>query len=290
MPWADLFRPFGAISRSNFLETVLVYTTETMIDLPSPALIGVIHLPALPGTACHRLPMDEIVERALGDARALRQAGFDAAIIENFGDVPFSASALAPSSTAAMAVVADRVRQEVGLQVGINALRNDAVAGLGIAAAVGASFIRVNVHTGVYATDQGFIEGRAEETLLCRKQLGSRIAILADVNVKHATPISEPDVVRAAKDTAYRGLADGLIVTGRATGEPVDEDQLRRVRDAVPDRRVFVGSGATAETVASLLTVASGVIVGTGLKSGGDTSRPIDATQAMAFARAAGRG
>ena len=189
-----------------------------------------------------------------------------------------------------MAVVADRVRREVGLRIGINALRNDALAGLGIAAAVGASFIRVNVHTGVYATDQGLIEGRAEETLRYRKQLGSRIAILADVNVKHATPISEPDIVRAAKDTAYRGLADGLIVTGRATGEPVDADQLCRVRDAVPDRRVFVGSGATVDTVASLLTLASGVIVGTGLKVGGDTSQPIDAALATAFARAAGRG
>ena len=260
-----------------------------MIDLPSPALIGVIHLPALPGSVCHRLSMDEIVKRALVDARALRQAGFDAAIIENFGDVPFSATALPPASTAAMAVVADRVRREVGLRIGINALRNDALAGLGIAVAVGASFIRVNVHTGVYATDQGLIEGRAEETLRYRKLLGSRIAILADVNVKHATPISEPDIVRAAKDTAYRGLADGLIVTGRATGEPVDADQLRRVRDAVPDRRVIVGSGATVDTVASLLTLASGVIVGTGLKVGGDTSKPIDAALATAFARAAGR-
>lgn len=261
-----------------------------MIDLPSPALIGVIHLPALPGSACHRLSMDDIVERALGDARALHEAEFDAAIIENFGDVPFSASTLPPASTAAMALIAYRIRCETRLRIGINALRNDALSGLGIAAAAGACFIRVNVHTGVYATDQGLIEGRAEGTLRYRKQLGSRIAVLADVNVKHATPISEPDIVRAAKDTAYRGLADGLIVTGRATGEPVDADQLRRVRDAVPDRRVFVGSGATVDTVASLLTLASGVIVGTGLKVSGDTSQPIDATLAKAFARAAGRG
>src|SRR3990172_12351029 len=148
-----------------------------MIDLPSPALIGVIHLPALPGSACHRLSMDETVERALADARTLREAGFDAAIIENFGDVPFTASALPPASAAAMAVVADQVRRGGGLRIGINALRNDALAGLGIAAAVGASFIRVNVHTGVYATDQGLIEGRAAEALRYRKQLGSRIAI-----------------------------------------------------------------------------------------------------------------
>jgi hypothetical protein len=260
-----------------------------MLDLPSPALIGVVHLPALPGSPRHHLSMDEIIVRALADARVLDQAGFDAAIVENFGDMPFPAGELAPSSVAAMAIVADRIRRETGLRLGINALRNDALAALGIAAAAGAAFIRVNVHTGVYAADQGVIEGRADRTLRFRKQLGVRIAILADVNVKHAVPISEPDAIRAAQDTAYRGLADGLIVTGRATGEPVDLAELRRVRQAVPDRRIFVGSGATADSIAELLTMASGAIVGTGIKPNRDTSAPIDPEMARAFAKAAGR-
>jgi len=233
--------------------------------------------------------MDEILAWGLEDARALRDAGFDAAVVENFGDRPFARDCLAPASVAGLAVAAEAVRRETGLRVGINALRNDARGALGIAAACGASFIRVNVHTGVYATDQGIIEGRADETLRYRMQLGKRIAILADVHVKHATPISEPDVVRAAKDTAYRGLADGLVVTGRSTGEGVDVEQLRRVREAVPDRRVFVGSGATAATIRNLLTLASGVIVGTGLKCDRDPANPIDATLAREFAKAAGR-
>lgn len=261
-----------------------------MVDLPSPCLIGVIHLPALPGSPSHRLTMDEIIERALADGHTLREAGFDAVMIENFGDVPFVASTLPPASVAAMALVTERVLREVGLPTGINALRNDARAALGIAAATGASFIRVNVHTGVAATDQGMIEGRADETLRYRRLLDKRIAILADVHVKHATPISEPDIVRAAKEVAYRGLADGLIVTGPATGEAVDLEDLRRVRAAVADRRLFVGSGATAQTVSALLTHADGIIVGTGLKVGGDASRPVDAGLAQAFVRAAGGG
>jgi len=260
-----------------------------MLDLPSPALIGVIHLPALPGSPQHQLPMDEIVAWALVDGRALREAGFDAVVVENFGDTPFAPQSISPASVAAMAVAADCVRRETGLRIGINALRNDARSALGIAAASGASFVRVNVHTGVYATDQGLIEGRADETLRYRMQLGKRIAILADVHVKHATPISEPDVVRAAKDTAYRGLADGLVVTGRATGEAVDVAELRRVREAVPDRRIFIGSGATAATVRDLLTLAGGVIVGTGLKRDRAPANPIDAALAREFAKACGR-
>jgi membrane complex biogenesis BtpA family protein len=189
-----------------------------------------------------------------------------------------------------MAVIADYLRREIGLPLGINALRNDARAALGIAAASGGSFIRVNVHTGVAATDQGMIEGRADETLRYRSLLGKEIAILADVHVKHATPVSEPDLVRAAKDTAYRGLADGLIITGPATGEPVDLEDLRRVREAVPDRLLYVGSGATAGTAGALLAWANGIIVGTGIKPGNDPASPIDAGLASAFARAAGRG
>jgi len=234
--------------------------------------------------------MDEIVGRATSDAGTLQDAGFDAVIVENYGDLPLPPGAIPPSSLGAMAVVADQIRRSARLVVGINALRNDALGGLGIAASCGARFIRVNVHVGVSATDQGLIEGRAYETLRYRKQLAQRIAILADVHVKHGRPLSEPDIARAARDTAYRGLADGLIVTGPATGEPVEPDDLRRVREAVPDRRLFAGSGVTADSVASTLTLASGVIVGTGLKVGGDPMKPVDAELARAFSQAAGRG
>lgn len=260
-----------------------------MIDLPSPALIGVIHLKALPGAPGHVLPMEEIIRLALADARALEQAGFDAAIVENFGDRPFTAGRIPPASAAGLALVAGRIREETRLRVGVNALRNDAETALGVAVATGASFIRVNVHVGVYATDQGIIEGKADETLRYRKSLGARVAILADVGVKHARPLSEPDIARAAKDTAYRGMADGLIVTGPATGESVNLKDLQRVRESVPDRRILAGSGATTGNIAEILRIATGVIVGSSLKENNDPDRPIDPDRARTFTRAAGR-
>lgn len=260
-----------------------------MIDLPSPALIGVVHLAPLPGSARHSLPMAEIVRRAVSDAVILRDAGFDAAIIENYGDAPFTGGHVPPATIAAITVAAEAVRAQTALRIGINALRNDALAALGIAAATGAAFIRVNVHTGVYATDQGIIEGRAHETLNYRKQLGARIAIFADVNVKHARPLSEPDISRAAQDTAYRAFADALIVTGPATGAQAEIDDIRRVAAAVPDRRIFAGSGVTVATLPAVLTAASGVIVGTSLKHEGQVENAIDPVRAREFVRAAGR-
>ena len=44
---------------------------------------------------------------------------------------------------------------------------------------------------GVVATDQGMIEGCAAELLRARATLDRRIAILADVRVKHGLPLHE---------------------------------------------------------------------------------------------------
>jgi uncharacterized protein len=266
---------------------------------PDRALIGMIHLPALPGSpaAAHGLPL--IVEMACQDARILADAGFDALVVENFGDIPFQATRVDPVTVACMTVVVRAVRQAVPLPLGVNVLRNDATAALAIATVCDAAFVRINVHTGVYATDQGIIEGRADQTLRYRSRLsggGSRaagrppdVAILADVHVKHAQPMSAPGIVQAAEEAAYRGMADGLIVSGPGTGRPTAIDDLKAVRSAVPDRPMYVGSGATIETLDELLHQANGVIVGTALKRDGRTREPVDAARAQAFVRAAGR-
>jgi len=250
-------------------------------------LIGVIHLPPLPGSPRHVLSMDEIIARALADAAALRDAGFHAAIVENFGDAPFLPGAAEPATLACMAVAAREVRLRSGLRVGVNVLRNDATGALGVAVAAGAEFIRVNIYVGVAATDQGVIEGAAARTLRYRRQLGAAIDVFADVDVKHARSLSHRDIAQAAKDAAYRGLASALIVTGPATGEPVDLDEVRRVKEAVPDRPVLVGSGATAESVRSLLAACDGVIVGTGIKRDRRPESPIDTELAKRFVAAA---
>lgn len=257
-----------------------------MFDLPRPFLVGMIHLPPLPGSPRHHLNLAELIEHAQGDAHRLAQAGFGALLIENFGDVPFSGERLGPATVAAMGILAAEIRSATELPIGINALRNDAISALGIAAAAEAAFVRVNVHTGVAATDQGILEGRADQTLRYRQRLNRDIAIFADVHVKHATPISQPDIALAAQEAAYRGLADALIVTGPTTGRSAHLDDVRRVKQAVPDRPVLVGSGATPQNVADILGVADGVIVGSSLKAQGCPDELIDPQLARAFIEA----
>jgi hypothetical protein len=202
-----------------------------------------------------------------------------AAILENLGDAPFAAGAVGPEVVAAMTVVSASVRRAYpDLQLGINVLRNDAAAALAIASAVGAAFIRVNILSGSSWTDQGLIQGAARQLLWLRRRLQAdgapAIRIAADICVKHGVPAGGADPLREARDTAGRGGADYLIISGSGTGAATDLSGLSAVRAAggVP---VLVGSGVTEESARRTAAVADGAIIGTALHLDGDLRRPL---------------
>lgn len=252
-------------------------------------VVGMLHLPPLPGSPDWGGSMDEVVQRVLRDAERLEEGGLDGLLVENFGDAPFVPGRVAPETVASMARVAAAVREATALPLGVNVLRNDARAALGVAAAVGAHFIRVNVHAGVMLTDQGTLEGRAHETLRARRVLGVPVAVLTDVLVKHAVPPPGLTAAGAARDLWHRGGADALVVSGRRTGGAVDPGRLREVREAVPEAPVWVGSGATAETVAELLPLCDGLIVGSALRARGRAGEPVEADRVGRFMEAVER-
>jgi membrane complex biogenesis BtpA family protein len=252
-------------------------------------LLGVVHLRPLPGSPGYEDPpgMESVIEAARDDARRLLEAGFDGYVIENFGDLPFFADKVPPITTAAMTRIACELPTSEAIVI-VNVLRNDPLAALSIAAGTDLQGIRVNVHTSAMLTDQGIIEGQAAETLRLKSQLGGDIAILADVDVKHAVQLGAPrKLAELARETAYRGLADALVVTGRATGSPVDPVELTEVRNAVSDRHIFIGSGANESNIAGLLELADGAIVGSALKIDGDISGAIDPGKARSWVLAA---
>lgn len=239
-------------------------------------IIGMLHAPPLPGSPRWGGSMDAVIAHVLADAEALTAAGVAGLMLENYGDVPFHADTVPPETTAALAVLAAEVRAISALPLGINVLRNDARAALAIAAATGARFIRVNVHTGAMLTDQGWLTGRAADTLRARRALAPEVAIFADVLVKHAVPPAGLSAAQAARDAWERGLADALIISGAATGEAADAARLREVRAAVPDAPLLVGSGLDTENAAALLAHADGAIVGSALQHEGRAGQPVD--------------
>lgn len=247
------------------------------------ALFGMVHMKALPGAPLFEGSLDAVIEAAIADARALEAGGCDGVLFENFGDRPFRKH-VGPETIAAMTRVVTEVAREISIPFGVNVLRNDARAALAIAAATGAAFIRINVHIGVMASDQGLIEGEAGDTLRHRAAFAPGVMIFADHLVKHATPIAEVDELQMARDLRERGLADAVIISGRETGAPADVRRLAATRQAI-DAPILVGSGLTGENAADYAG-ADGAIVGTSVKREGQIEGPVDPMRVERIVRA----
>ncbi|WP_148883281.1 BtpA/SgcQ family protein [Thermococcus aciditolerans] len=239
-------------------------------------LIGMVHLRPLPGSYLYGGNFDDVIESALRDAKTLEKAGFDAVMVENFGDVPFP-KYVDKTTVAAFTAVAKAIRDEVSLPFGINVLRNDGIAAYSIAYAVKADFIRVNVLSGVAYTDQGLIEGIAHELARLRKLLPSKIKVFADVHVKHAVHFF--DFEDAIRDTVERGLADAVVISGKATGTPVDVEKLALAKRISPVP-VVVGSGTSYDNLPELWKYADAFIVGTWIKRDGKVENEVSLERA----------
>ncbi len=251
------------------------------------AIVGMVHLRALPGSPGWAGSMNAVIQAALEDAHALVEGGVDALLVENYGDVPFAMGRVDAATVAAMGVVIGEIRRVVTLPFGVNVLRSDALSALAVAAATGARFVRVNVHVGAVVTDQGLLQSGAHDSLRYRRLLGADVKILADVQAKHGVPLAPIPIEQEARDCVERGLADGLVVTGVATGQPTSLHDLERVRGVAEDVPLFVGSGATAETAARLFSIADGLIVGTAVKREGLVTNPVDPIKVKRFVEAA---
>ena len=258
------------------------------VNLP---VIGMIHLPALPGSPGCEIQegfpkaWSRIEDAVMADARALADGGVDGIMIENFGDVPFFPGVNPVHVATLMTAMATKVRQKAHKPIGINVLRNDGVSALAIALASEAQFIRVNVLSGARVTDQGVVQGAAHELLRYRHQIGAdHIAILADVQVKHSSPLGGGTLLsQDVDDLCHRALADGVIVSGSGTGKAVDLDALKTTKIAAGRYPVFIGSGTTIGNLGEISKYAYGFIVGTTFKVGGVLDAPVDVGRVATF-------
>jgi len=256
--------------------------TEAVFGAERP-VVGMVHLPALPGAPRYDADGGRAAIRAaaLRDAERLDAGGVDALLIENFGDAPFYPDSVPRHVVAELTALVGAVKDATDRPVGVNVLRNDGPSAVAVAAATGAAFARINVHVGARVADQGVLEGRAHETMRLRDRLDADVRVLADVDVKHSTPLGRADGDAPAMlgDAVERGLADGVVVSGAGTGQAAGHETVRSAVATRDDRGldapVFVGSGVTADTVGDALSVADGVIVGTALKAGGDAANPV---------------
>lgn len=251
-----------------------------MFGLDRCALIGMVHLQPLPGSPRWGGSMSAVRAAARRDAEALLAGGCDAVLVENMGDVPYLRGRVDPATTAAAAIaIADLAILGVPLGVQLLAAANQEA--LGVAAAAGATFIRVEGFAYAHVADEGWIDACAAELLRARRALGAEIDIWADVQKKHAAHAvtGDLDLADLAHGAAFCG-ADALIVTGRSTGHATAEADVKAARSAgLP---VAVGSGVTPADASALSRVADALIVGSALKVGGDWRAPVEQARVAA--------
>jgi len=260
------------------------------------AVIGMVHVQALPGTPGARLPIDQIVAQAEAEARLLARCGFDAIIVENMHDRPYEHGPKPPEIVAAMTRVALAVRavaQRSGrpLPLGVQILSGGNHDALAVALAAGAQFIRCENFVFSHVADEGLLaQAEAGPLLRYRRRIGAdHVRVLCDIKKKHASHAITADVpiAEAAEAAEFFG-ADGVIVTGTATGKPVSHDDLAAVR-AATRLPLLVGSGAGPDQLPALFRHADAVIVGSWIKRGGVWASPPDPDRCRRFVAAAER-
>ncbi len=249
-------------------------------------IIGVVHLAPLPGAPRYDGEgVQSIYDRGLSDAHAYLDGGFDAVIIENHGDVPFSKpDDIGPETAAHMSVISDRIRRELGRPIGINVLANAAIPALAIASASGAGFVRVNQWANAYVANEGIVEGEAARAMRYRARLRANgVKIFADAHVKHGAHaiVADRPVEEQVRDLVFFD-ADAVIATGQRTGHTADLDYIRTITQA-SHLPTLVGSGVTRENVNDILRIVEGVIVASSLKYDGVWWNPVEPDRVRAF-------
>lgn len=255
------------------------------------ALIGMIHLGALPGSpgyrpAFERNGLDAVIAVAVEEAKVYRNAGFHGLVIENMHDRPYLNAAVGPETVAAMAVVGREVRGTVSLPLGVQVLAGANREAIAVALACGACFVRVEGYVFAHVADEGIIESDAGELLRYRQQIGAgHVKVFADVKKKHAAHAITADVnLTDTAQAAEFALANGVIVTGTSTGRQTEPDEVRAVAAAV-GIPTFVGSGITPANIGQY-PQADGFIIGSSVKRDGHWANAIDPQRAAAVAKA----
>lgn len=248
------------------------------------SMIGMVHLPPLPGAAGYGGSIDRIMASGLDEAMTYKENGFDAILLENMHDVPFRKGYVDPETTAAMAVIASAIKYETQMPLGIQLLAGANIEALAAAAAAALDFIRVEGFVFAHVGDEGYQESCAAELIRRRWSLkAEHIKIFADIKKKHSAHSITADVSLTETAVAAEFFkADGVIVTGSHTGHAPEPEEVETVRRAV-NCHVLVGSGVNEQNVQKFQPWSDAIIIGSSLKHGGSWQNGLDTEKVKRF-------
>lgn len=248
------------------------------------AVLGMIHVSALPGTPNYKGSVKQIIEQAKREALIYNENGIDAIAIENMHDVPYLKRKVGPEITSLMGVIGYEVKNLTNLPCGIQILAGANKDALAAAHSAGLDFVRAEGFVFSHVADEGIMESDAGGLLRYRKQIAAEnILIFTDIKKKHSSHsiTADIDIIETAKAAKFF-LSDGIIITGSSTGYEADMDEVKKVKDEIKIP-VIIGSGITAENIIKYLPVADAFIVGSSLKKEGNWMNEVDVERVKEF-------
>ena len=114
---------------------------------------------------------------------------------------------------------------------------------------------------------------------LCRAQL------IPDYVAAPSYSLDPRPLSDRARSAVFSSIPDAILVSGAITGEAAKMVDLEAVKRVLPTTPVLANTGVKHATVADVLKVADGCIVGSSLKIDGDTWKAVDADRAAEFMR-----
>lgn len=252
-------------------------SSRPTIDTNSKTLIGMIHVPALPGTPFNKYTPKEILNRVLEEAAIFKNADIDSVMIENMHDAPYLKRNVGPEITSMMTIMGYELRKVFpDKPLGVQILAGANKEALSVALSADLDYIRGEGFVFGQISDEGFIESDAGELLRYRRNIGAeKIKVYSDIKKKHSANFITSDVSigEMAKNAQFFGT-DGIIITGSTTGAEVNVKELIEANESkLP---VIVGSGITKDNLNEYFPHANGFIVGSYLKKDGLWSNIID--------------
>ncbi|MEM0949421.1 MAG: BtpA/SgcQ family protein [Pseudomonadota bacterium] len=255
---------------------------EALFGTAKP-VIGMVHLGALPGAPLfdRDAGLECLVADARADLEALQAAGFDAVMFGNENDRPYEFK-VDCASTATLAYVIGQLRNHIVVPFGVNVLW-DPMSTVALAAATGAAFCR-EIFTGTYASDMGVWSPDAGAAMRYRERLGrSDLMMLYNVSAEFAHSLDARPLPDRARSAVFSSIPDAVLVSGQITGEAAALSDLEAVKAVLPETPVMANTGVKHDTVADVLRIADGCVVGSALKVDGDTWKPVDPDRAQDF-------
>lgn len=237
-------------------------------------IIGMIHFMSLLGYEDYS-GLGKVLKAALKDLKALENGGVDGVMVENNYDIPHKIF-VNPETIVSMTYLTNEIVKKTKLPVGISVLWNDYKAALSIARVCGGKFIRVPVFVDDVKTNYGDVFGEAGKVIEYRNRIKAKnILLFTDIHVKHAKLLSRYSLQQSAKKAIQKG-SNGLIVTGKWTGDAPNLNDLASVREVAGNFPIFIGSGAGIKNIKDLTDYADGIIVGTSLKTGNNDKENVN--------------